>query len=153
MSWRQIQLDSFEQSVMFEQDYKLVKYLQDHQYTTVYGYGDVDYFCQFVEVVDHPANFGIYILNKPFEYQQLITHVNWVLEHRVQHGLYLAINKFYAQATDQFRYLNSDYDIAINELITQHINANVESYQYRSDDCGNFFNFAHPLNQFYLGKK
>lgn len=152
MTSRQIQLGSFSNPILIKQDHELICYLKDHSYQTVYGHGDIDYFRQFVNIVDHRTDFGIYIVNETFEYRRLIDHVNWVIENRINHGLYLAINKFFAVPTDEFRDLDADYDIAIGQLMRQKIDADIDSYQYQSNDRGQFFNFVHPLSRFYLSK-
>jgi hypothetical protein len=151
MTWRQIQLDSFKNPVMFQQDHELVEYMRTHGHTKIYAHGDVEYFGQFVELTDSKCEFGIYIINQPFKFSTLIEHVNWILDHRVHSRLYLAINKFFA-VVDQLYDVDSNYDTAIEQLINQQVNAQIESYQYRADDQGQYFNFAHPVTRFYLAK-
>jgi hypothetical protein len=151
MTWRQTQLDSFKNTVMFQQDHELVEYMKSNNYTKVYAYGDVDYFDQFVDLTDCKCDFGIYIVNQYFDFSTLIDHVNWVLDNCIRVQLYLAINKFFAVPNKQYK-VSDDYDIAIKQLITEQVRARIDSYQYQSDDQGQYFNFAHPLTRFYLSK-
>jgi hypothetical protein len=151
MTWRQTQLDSFKNTVMFQQDHELVEYMKSNNYTKVYAYGDVDYFDQFVDLTDCKCDFGIYIVNQYFDFSTLVDHVNWVLDNCIRIQLYLAINKFFAVPNKQYK-VSDDYDIAIKQLITEQVRARIDSYQYQSDDQGQYFNFAHPLTRFYLSK-
>jgi hypothetical protein len=151
MTWRQTQLDSFENTVMIQQDHELVEYMKSKNYTKVYAYGDVDYFDQFVDLTDCKCDFGIYIVNQYFDFSTLINHVNWVLDNCIRVQLYLAINKFFAVPNKQYN-VSDDYDIAIKQLINEQVRARIDSYQYQSDDQGQYFNFAHPLTRFYLSK-
>ena len=156
MSWREQQINVFNQEVSFKQDIELIDYIHCHNYTSALAHGDVDYFQNYINFVDHgPVDFCIYIINEKFKWEDLANNINLILEKDLNNNgvLYLSINKFLAEPTLIAYNLNDDYDLAIEEYIRKYINADIENYYYNSIDNGQYFNFAHPLTRFYLRKK
>jgi len=155
MSWRDQQINSFNQEVSFKQDIELIDYIRFHNYTSALAQGDVDYFQKYINFVAHgPVDFYIYIINERFKWENLADNINLILEKDlVNNGvLYLSINKFLADPASVAYNLNDDYDLAIGEYIRKYTNADIENYYYEPNDNGQYFNFAHPLTRFYLRK-
>jgi len=155
MSWREQQVNAFNQPISFKQDVELIDYIHTHNYTSALAHGDVDYFQNYINFVDHgPVEFCIFILNKPFSWEDLANNINYIIEKDlIADGVaYLSINKFLAELPKTTYNLNDDYDLAIEDYVKKHINASIENYYYKSDDHGQYFNFAHPTTRFYLRK-
>lgn len=155
MHWREQQVNAFNQPISFKQDVELIEYIHLHNYTSALAQGDVDYFQNYINFVDHgPVEFCIYILNEKFSWDDLASKINYIIEKDlVANGIiYLSINKFLAEPAKTAYGFNDDYDLAIGEYVKKHINASIENYYYKSDDCGQYFNFAHPTTRFYLRK-
>ena len=155
MSWREQQINAFNQQVSFKQDIELIDYIHFHNYTSALAQGDVAYFQNYINFIDHgPVDFYIYIINEKFKWENLANNINLILEKDiVTNGvLYLSINKFLAEPTTVVYNLDDDYDLAIEEYVKKYINASIENYYYEPNDNGRHFNFAHPLTRFYLRK-
>lgn len=155
MNHRTLQLSAINEPVEIQQDHELIKYIRQNNITEAYGYGDVDYFCDRVTFVDYATNFGIVIINTScYNFVWLKDTINSILHTKIQKNgvLYLAINKFLAQYIDQNAITEANYDLAIEQFIKINIDATIDSYQYEPNDCGQSFNFVHPLTRFYLRK-
>jgi hypothetical protein len=153
MHWREQQKIAFLEPVEIQQDHDLLTFINKSAYTRAIGRGDVDYFNQAIEIVEHgPVDFCIYIQNSPFDFYQLADDVNHVIANELTPGamIYLAINKFYAEPVSYNHPVSDDYHQAIQEFVSREINADIIDYQFQPEDDGSYFNFAHPLVRFYL---
>ena len=156
MLTRKTQLSWFEAGSVIHQDQQLVDLIQQNHYTKALGYGDIDYFKQYINIVESgPVDFCIYIENcfqQPYNFNELIDRVNYIIKmHMNSNGLmYLSINRYLAQPGRYAKNLSKDYDCAILEFVSRHVNARVERYFACGDDGGTRFNWAHPLTRFYL---
>jgi hypothetical protein len=155
MSHRKLQLNAIKEPVIIQQDYDLVAYMRHNNITEAYGYGDIEYFSDYITFVEHATKFGIMIINTScYNFIWLKDTINDILQNKIQNDgvLYLAINKFLAYHVVQNSTNKDNYDLAIEEFIRINVNATIDSYQYEPNDCGQSFNFAHPLTRFYLHK-
>ena len=151
MDWRSQQLSSFIEPVVFKQDHDLIEYIKQNSVTQAVAHGDVDYFKPYVEFVEGPADFGIYICNEEFEFNILARQVNDFLNQSINPKgiLYLAINKFLARPVNILPD-SQQYDSAILDFFALRLMHTIEQYNYCAEDNGSYFNFAHPLTRFYI---
>lgn len=156
-TWRDQQLAVFQKNcadtVVIQQDQDLVNFINTNHYTTAFGYGDVEYFSQYITFINTGiVDFCIFIINTPFEFGELVEKINHVIQHNVnKHGiLYLAINKFLAFPLNYSHNVDADYDQLLYQFIKEQVNAEIMSYDYVHNDRGQMFNFVHPLTRFYL---
>lgn len=150
---REKQLSWLEPGHMIKQDHDLISTIIDCQYTHALGYGDIDYFKSYINFVSSgPADFCIYIVNEPFDFIEVTTHVNHIIETDMNNNslIYLSLNKYLAHPKQYDSTLADDYDCAIKQFITKNISAKVEQYHACENDGGQKFNWAHPLTRFYL---
>lgn len=148
---REIQLSWFEPGCRIKQDQELIDLIVTNGYTQAVAIGDVAYFADHISFVDSVTNFGIYIVNQPFNFIELVTELNLLINKITPGGLiYLSLNKYLAHPMQYDNTLSSDYDIAILEFIEKNVCAKIEKYFPCGTDGGNCFNWAHPLTRFYL---
>ena len=150
---REIQLSWFESGSVIRQDQDLINTIVDGQYTQAVGYGNIDYFKNHINFVNSgPVDFCIYIVNKPFDFVQLIEHVNDVIKTQLNNNslIYLSINKYLTIPKLYDSSLADDYDCAIEQFVAKNVNAQIERYHSCGNDGGNQFNWVHPLTRFYL---
>jgi len=152
MSWRNQQMLSFIEPVVFKQDQELIDYIVHNSIIEATGVGDIEYFSSHVNFVSGPSLFGIYICNEVFYFEDLVTKVNIFLRESITPNgvLYLAINKFLA-IPEKLLDSKKSYDESILTYFTNALlQCDIESYQCTPQDNGSYFNFAHPLTRFYL---
>jgi len=150
---RELQLSLFKGHCRIQQDQDLIDTITANTYTQALAVGDVEYFANFIEFVDTvPINFCIYIQMEKFDFNDLVAKVNYIIKNQMVPGslMYLAINKYMAEAKCYDSTLSADYDIALGQFITKNVYATVEKYLPCGLDGGNKFNWVHPLTRFWL---
>ena len=152
-SGRDFQLGLFHNDCCIKQDQDLVDLLNKYKFTKARGYGDVEYFSQFIDFVqDQPVDFSIFIINEPFDFELLCNNINHVIQHHMNSGglIYLSVNKYLVTARCYSKELDEDYDQAIKQFVKQQITASIQTYWPCGLDHGNKFNWVHPLTRFLL---
>jgi hypothetical protein len=150
---RELQLSLFDGNCRIRQDQDLIDVIISNKYTKALGVGDIDYFKNFVECVDRGVvNFCIYIQREEFNFNDLVTNLNYIIKNNMAPGalIYLSLNKYVATPGRYDCHVSADYDTAIEQFISTRVNAEIESYQPCGFDFGNKFNWVHPLTRFYL---
>ena len=154
LTWREQQLNWFIEPSIIQQDYDLIKYIKDNQLMYAILHGD-NFFSQYIKVVETgTVDFVIWIEKQSFDFDQLIVNINNVINCRLNNGgvLYLALNKYQAQARKYDIKLSQDYDVAIKEYLEKNINATIEQYLPNYNSTGTQLNWVHPLTRFYFKK-
>jgi hypothetical protein len=142
------QLDFYEGD-MFMQDHDLVEFADQYEVTSVKYIGDSDYIESVlgrVALTQH--NLCVYIVNSYFNFDHVVDTCNQELKKLPPNGfLYLSLNKFLAVPKSQ-DHVPNDYNVAIYNLIGKGVNAPMFRYYSGAIDCGQRFNWAHPITRF-----
>lgn len=150
---RDFQLSLFDPGCVIQQDQELIDVIVNGNYKQAIGYGDVDFFKNYITLVDQgPVDLGICILNHSFSFDVVVDQINQLIQnHMAVNGLfYLSINKYLARPDHYDLALPADYDSAIQQFVTDRINYKIEKYLACGNDQGNKFNWVHPLTRFYI---
>lgn len=144
-SWRDIQKTFFIESSEFEQDQRILDWL-DYSKKTYYD-GDVDYFrSRTVSTSVECAEQAVVIINSLICTDILRNICNNII---TIPRIVLAINKFilYSETSTE---CNDDYDIALLDYINGLFPNRQITHFYIPNVDGRFFNFASPTTQFYI---
>jgi hypothetical protein len=155
ISTREEQLPWFNEPVIIQQDWELIKYIQDNKISHALLLGDSDFFKQHVDFsYKESVDFVIWIQNSPFRFDKLLQDINLVIDKKLNSNgiLYIAINKFLCLPDCYNANLDNNYETAILQYVKQHVLADIVNYFPDTDTNGISFNWAHPLTRFYLKK-
>lgn len=140
---------------VIRQDQDLIDFIKSTGSSRAIGFGDVSYFNSHIEFVETSlVDLCIYIQTKKFDLDELITHINSVIDQNIvdQGKIYLAFNKYQIYPRKYAQNLPDDFDEAIGVYVKQKIHARIDTYKPCGLDGGNKFNWVHPLTRFYLTK-
>jgi len=148
---RTLQLDFFQGNCRIRQDQDLIDLMAAHRFSKAWGVGMVDYFSQFVELVEkQKVDFAFFIIQEPFDFDQLCDQINTMIHDYVNPGglVYVSINKYLIVPRCYSPDLPEDFDLAIKERMIAMIQADCVSHKSCGIDRGHQFNWVHPLTRF-----
>jgi hypothetical protein len=81
---RDFQLSLFDPGCVIQQDQELIDVIVDGNYKQAFGYGDVDFFKNYITLVDQgPVDLGICILNHSFSFDVVVDQVNQLIQNHM----------------------------------------------------------------------
>jgi hypothetical protein len=147
LSWRDRQKKFFANSntIEFEQDQRIIDWLDTSKKTWVYG---ETYFNNKVQLTN-----DISIAEQALLFIKNSRSIG-VVEHLCKPliavpRICIAINKFVIY-TENFNNVNEDYDLALFEFIQSIFVNRIIDYHYIPKVNGSYFNFASPTTQFFI---
>jgi hypothetical protein len=148
LSWRDRQKKFFANSntIEFEQDQRIIDWLDTSKKTWVYGETYFDNKVQLTNNISTAEQALLFIKNAK--------NIN-VVEHLCKFlvdvpRVCVAINKFVIYTDDFKNDFNEDYDLALLEFIQSiFVNRKID-YHYIPNLNGSYFNFASPTTQFFI---
>jgi len=147
LSWRDQQKTFFaNSSIEFEQDKRIIDWLDTSKKTWVYG---ETYFNNKVQLTN-----DISTAEQALLFIKTTRNIN-VVEHLCKSlidvpKVCVAINKFVIYTNDFKNNFNEDYDLALFEFIQSiFVNRKID-YHYIPKVNGSYFNFASPTTQFFI---
>jgi len=155
-SERSRQLSWLSPGSRIRQDQDLIDFIRQNAFEKCYAVGDVDYFSPWIQFVDQgPVDFCICIQTAGFDLDDLIDHINCMIQQKISAGghVYLAFNRYQITPKKYADGLSDDFDTAIDQYVRAKIQARVDRYIPCGEDDGNQFNWIHPLTRFYLRKQ
>ena len=146
LSWRDQQKTFFADSnIEFEQDQRIIDWLDTSKKTWVYGETYFNNKVQLTNDISTAEQALLFIKNS--------TNIKTV-EHTCKSLIHIpriciAINKFVIY-TENFNNVNEDYDLALFEFIQSIFVNRTIDYHYIPKVNGSYFNFASPTTQFFI---
>ena len=152
-SSREFQCGFFRGQCRIKQDQDLIDLISANNFDHALGFGDTEYFKQFVNFVDNQAtDFCIFIINRPFDFDRLCLDINDIVDRFVRNKglIYLSLNKYLIQARCYDGTVPLDFDEAIEVFVKTRVRAEIVDYKPCGLDLGLKFNWVHPLTRFLL---
>jgi hypothetical protein len=135
---------------IIQQDHDLKNFIVEGNIRNIRYLGDSCYLKNVIVPEHEPATMIVWLVNHEFHYSELVDSCNAELEKLGVGGiLYLALNKFLAVPESHLE-IDKNYDQAIFDFISDHIQYPILKYQSGAHDYGKQFNWVHPLTRFYF---
>lgn len=151
MSWRETQLKWYKGDTI-QQDYELEQFVLDQNISSITYLGDSCYLKSIIGKEIPDGQLYVHIINHPSKLSDITNISNHILKNSVSvKFLYLAINKFILHPEPQSDVVD-DYDDAIYNYVTTHVDSKLIKYHSGKIDGGVKFNWVHPLTRFYFSK-
>lgn len=154
-TWREIQKTFFDVKghIEFEQDLRILNFFADSTDRLIYGYGDVDYFSDKLNLSDinDYYNSGLIVINHELEVNDFIKELKEIKKKLVNADkIAIGINKFLLYTEQGNTTVNENYDMALKDIIIKEFNKFSLKHYCNVNTKGNVFNFASPVTQFFL---
>lgn len=152
--WRATQKNFFQDDVELEQDQRIINFFD--KIIPTYGYGQVSYFLDKINLVDKLQNYcqALLIFNEKIEKNKLKNFIQQFKNKIVDSSkVCIAINKFQIYSKNSSPNFNEDYDLALYTFISDEFRNSKIKYFYIKNLKGDSFNFASPSTQFFIDYK
>lgn len=152
-NWREIQHGFFKESIEFVQDQRILDFFSDSKQTPTYGYGDISYFKNKINIIDNLQTYvqALLIFNFLVEKEDLLIVLD-NLKKKLKNNskVSISINKFLLYSNTGDKNTNDDYDQSLKVLIENQFKQSQINYYFVKNLKGESFNFASPTTQFFF---
>lgn len=154
-SWREVQKTFFpnKDTVEFEQDVRIFDFFADSKNKTIYGYGDIEYFSKKINFSNNSQYYdrGLVVINYEIEITVLKQTLKEIKKKLINADkIAICINKFLLYSEKENANANTNYDMALKDIIVEEFADYSLDHHFNLDTKGNVFNFVSPVTQFFL---